>query len=200
MAELLSAQTALMAWVSAFPVTATAVYFICFVAVSALCLPGAAPLLLIGGACFGLGWCTLLANTASALGALLAMSATRFWLKEKLLARFSKPVERVHRVLQQGQFSVLLGLRLAPVIPYPVLNIALGFTNVKAGVFFWSSFLGMLPGTFLYVNAGAQLASVQSLDDILSVSIVASLCALALLPYALQKLLLKSGWLSPASP
>jgi len=197
-AELLTAQLALMQWVAAFPVTATLLYFVCFVAVSALCLPGAAPLMLIGGACFGLTWCTLLANTASALGALLAMLATRLWLKEKLLLRFAKPIDRLHALLKQGRLSVLLGLRLAPAIPYPVLNIALAFTDVKAGLFFWSSFLGMLPGTFLYVNAGSQLGRIQSLNDVFTTPVVASLFALALLPYALQKLLTRLGWITAA--
>ncbi len=189
-----------MRWVAEFPVAATALYFLCFVFVSALCLPGAAPLMLIGGACFGLAWCTLLANAASSLGALLTMLATRRWLQEKLPLRFSRPIARVQQLLSKDRLSILLGLRLAPAIPYPVLNIALAFTDVKAGLFFWTSFIGMLPGTFLYVNAGAQLGRIQNTGDIFSAPVLVSLFALALLPYALRKLLMHLGWTAAASP
>jgi uncharacterized membrane protein YdjX (TVP38/TMEM64 family) len=149
---------------------------------SAACLPGAWVLLLLAGACFGLGWGTLLANTACTCGAGLAFLASRHWLAQWVRPRYAQHMQSLEQKVQHAPALALLTLRLAPVIPYPVLNLLAGLLPLRMRTFVWTGFVGMLPGTLAYVNAGTQLSHVQSLDDLFSASVLFSIAALALLP------------------
>lgn len=166
------------------PVGLTAAYFGVFVLVTACCLPGAGVLLLVSGAAFGVVVGSLLGVLASSVGATLTLLAVRRWVAPAVEARFAHRLPALRAaVLQDGPWLVL-SLRLAPVIPFVPLNLMAGVVPIRAWTFFWVSTLGMLPSTVVYVLAGAQLATVQSMGEVLSLPVLGSLSLLALLPWA----------------
>ncbi len=168
------------------PVLVTLIWCAAFVVISALCLPGAGVLLLLGGALFGLGWGTLLGTLASAAGATLTLLAVRHGLRQRVAQRFGPQVQALDAALATRGTGYLFSLRLLPVVPYVAVNLMAGLTRFPARTFAWVSALGMAPGTAVYVNAGQQLGQLQSLAGLWSAPIVGSLALLAALPLALQ--------------
>ncbi len=158
-----SAQAAFLAYYAAYPVLVGLGYFAVFTLMTALCLPGAAPLMLLGGASFGLAWGSVLATLASTTGASLTMLAARHLLRQRVESRFAERLDRLNQGLQRQGPLYLLSLRLLPVIPFVPLNLASGLTRLPLWTFFWVSALGMLPGTALYVLAGTQVHRVADL-------------------------------------
>ncbi len=140
----------------------------------------------------GLCWGTVLSALASATGALLTMQAARYWFRERVARRFSGPLRTLERGLARHEVNYLLSLRVAPVIPYMVLNLLAGLTHIRRRTFFWTSLVGMLPGTALYVNAGVHLSTVRSIEQLFSPVVMASLLMLALLPWLMERLLHKT--------
>ncbi len=173
-------QATLLAW----PLLATTGYVLVFTLLTALCLPGAAVLLLLAGACFGLTWGCVIGTFASSAGATLTMLAARHWLRERVEGRFSQALGRLNQGLAMDGAWYLLSLRLLPVIPFVIVNLASGLTRLPASTFLWVSALGMLPGTAVYVNAGVHLAEVRSLDGLLDSRTLVALALLAVLPLA----------------
>src|SRR3989338_2036130 len=138
-------------------------YFLVYIAVTALSLPGATIVTLAGGAIFGLGWGLLIVSFASSIGATLAFLTARFLLRDSVQARFGQRLAEMDKGIQKdGAFS-LFTLRLIPVVPFFVINLLMGLTQMKAWTFYWVSQLGMLAGTAVYVNAGTQLGQLDSL-------------------------------------
>ena len=171
------------------PVFVTLVYFAVYVAVTALSLPGAAIMTLAGGAIFGLLWGTLVVSLASTLGATLAMLTARYLLRDSIQQRFGRRLDEVNKgIAKEGAFY-LFTLRLIPVIPFFALNLLMGLTRMKTWTFFWVSQLGMLAGTVAYVNAGTQIARIDSLKSILSPGLIGSFVLLGLLPLLVNKVL-----------
>jgi len=181
-AALKSARAMLEAEVSAQPVWAGAVFFACYLAVAALSIPGAAVLTLAGGALFGLGWGLVLVSFASSLGGLLAFLASRYLLRDVLRKRFGSALASVDEAVRRDGSAYLLALRLLPVFPFWLINVLMGLTPMTALRFYAVSQLGMLAGTAVYVNAGTQLAAIESPDAIMSPTLLGSLVALAAFP------------------
>lgn len=175
-------QTALKAWRSAHPILAAASYFTLYVAVVALSLPLAAVLSLAGGAVFGLVWGALLVSFAASLGSTLAFLVARFVLRDFVRQRFGDRLQAIDRGLARDGIFYLFALRLVPVFPLFVINLAMGLTAMPARTFYWVSQLGMLPGTIVYVNAGTQLAKINSLADILSPQVLGAFALLGVFP------------------
>lgn len=171
------------------PLRVTLAYAAVYVLVTALSLPGAAILTLAGGAVFGLVWGTLVVSVASTVGATLAMLAARTVLRDSIQARFGRQLAEVNARLDKEGAFYLFTLRLLPVMPFFVLNLLMGLTRMRIWTYVWVSQLGMLAGTVAYVNAGTQLAQIESLQGILSPALLASFATLGLLPLALKKLL-----------
>ncbi|HYF21188.1 MAG TPA: FAD-dependent oxidoreductase [Ramlibacter sp.] len=165
------------------PVAVPAGFFAVYVLAAALSIPGAAILTLAAGALFGLAWGTVLVSFASSVGALLAFLGARFVLREAVRARFGARLRDFDRGVERDGAMYLLTLRLVPLVPFFVVNLAMGLTRIRAWTFYWVSQLGMLAATLVYVNAGTQLAQLQSLGGILSPAIVGSLVLLAALPW-----------------
>ncbi|WP_370263717.1 TVP38/TMEM64 family protein [Limnobacter sp.] len=187
-ADVLQAQQALQGYFEEQPVMATTLYFLAFMGVTALCLPGASLMMLVGAGCMGFGLCTVLSTLASAVGALLTMLATRHLFRGAVERRFHSPLQKLNKGLEKNAVVTMLSLRLAPVIPFVLFNMLAGMTRTKPWTFLWTSVLGMLPGTVLYVNAGHQISEVRSLQDVFSAEVMLSLSALALLPWLLHRL------------
>ncbi|HEX9182454.1 MAG TPA: FAD-dependent oxidoreductase [Burkholderiales bacterium] len=182
--ELRARQDELRQYHAAHPWQAALGYFLVYVAVTGLSLPGAAVLTLFGGAIFGLAWGTLIVSFASSIGATLAFLASRFLLRDWVQAKFGARLRAVNEgVAKEGAFY-LFALRLVPAFPFVLINLAMGLTPIRTWTFYWVSQLGMLAGTLVYVYAGAQLAEFR-----LSFGLVAAFTLLGLFPLAAKKAL-----------
>ena len=175
-------QAAIAAYRADHPLAAVAAYFALYVAVTALSLPGAALMTLAGGAVFGLLWGTLIVSFASSIGATLAFLASRFLLRDWVMARFGQRLEAIDAGVRKEGAFYLFTLRLVPVFPFFLVNLLLGLTAMKARTFYWVSQLGMLAGTAVYVNAGTQLARIDSLAGIVSPGLLLSFALLGVFP------------------
>lgn len=158
------------------------IFFLIYVAVTGLSLPGAAVMTLLGGALFGLAFGLLLVSFASTIGATLAFLASRVLFRDTVQRRFGDSLRAVNRGVERDGSFYLFGLRLVPVFPFFVINLVMGLTPMKTLRFYWVSQLGMLPGTFVYVNAGTQLGQVDSLGGIVSAELIGSFALLAVFP------------------
>ncbi|MDO9293223.1 MAG: VTT domain-containing protein, partial [Hydrogenophaga sp.] len=164
-------------------------YFLVYIAVTALSLPGATIVTLAGGAIFGLGWGLLIVSFASSIGATLAFLTARFLLRDSVQARFGQRLADVDKGIQKDGAFYLFTLRLIPVVPFFVINLLMGLTQMKAWTFYWVSQLGMLAGTAVYVNAGTQLGQIDSLQGILSPGLLGSFVLLGLFPLIARKVI-----------
>lgn len=178
-----SQQDSLQSWVENNRFSAIAAFMLIYIVVTALSLPGAVVMTLMGGAVFGLVTGLFLVSFASAIGATLAFLISRYLLREPLTNKFSRYIDPINRGIEKDGISYLFTLRLVPLFPFFVINAVMGMTRMKAGTFYWVSQLGMLPGTAVFVNAGTQLAAIEKPGDILSPSLILSFCLLGIFPW-----------------
>ncbi len=176
-------QAAIEAYRNAHPFLAALWYGLIYIAVTALSLPGAAVMTLAGGAVFGLLWGTVIVSFASSIGATLAFLVARFVLRDWVRQHFGDRLQAIDDGIRRDGPFYLFTLRLVPVFPFFVINLAMGLTAMPARTFYWVSQVGMLPGTIVYVNAGTQLARIESLGDILSPALLGSFALLGLFPW-----------------
>ena len=139
-------------------------------------------LTLAAGAVFGVGLGTLIVSFASAIGASLAFLSSRFVLRDWVKARFGQRIAAIDRGIAKEGALYLLTLRLIPAFPFFLINLAMGLTTMRLGTYFIVSQIGMLPGTLVFVNAGTQLAAIDSTSDILSPALIGSFVLLGLFP------------------
>ena len=163
-------------------------YFAIYVAVTALSLPGAVIMTLAGGAIFGLWVGTLVVSFASTMGATLAFLASRYVLRDMVQARFGARIAEIDKGIEKDGAFYLFTLRLVPLVPFFVINLAMGLTRMRVAVFNGVSQLGMLAGTLVFVNAGTQLAKIESLRGILSPGLIGSFVLLGLFPLIAKKI------------
>lgn len=189
LSHLQASRAELLALYAASPVMVLAGFFAAYVAVTALSLPGAVIMTLAAGALFGLGVGTVLVSFASSLGATLAFLAARHVMADWVEKRFGDRLKSIHQGVEKSGARFLFTLRLVPLFPFMLINLVMGLTRMPSLRFYWVSQLGMLPGTLLYVNAGTQLATVDSLSKILDFDVVASIAVLALFPFLAQWLM-----------
>ncbi len=189
LAAIKSRQADLEAWRAGQPLWAALIYFAAYIAVTALSLPGAAVMTLAGGAIFGLGWGLLLVSFASSIGATLAFLASRWLLGTWVQTRFGDRLKALNAGVDKDGAFYLFTLRLVPVFPFFVINLAMGLTRLRPWTFYWVSQLGMLAGTVVYVNAGTQLAQIRSLSGIVSPGLLGSLVLLGVFPLIARKLI-----------
>ena len=175
-------QAELTALVERRPLLTIGGFFLFYVAVTALSLPGAAIMTLAAGAIFGLWLGTLIVSFASAIGASLAFLSSRYILRDWVKARFGKRVAAIDRGIERDGAFYLLTLRLIPAFPFFLINLAMGLTAMRLAAFYLVSQVGMLPGTLVFVNAGTQLAAIGSTRDILSPALIGSFVLLGLFP------------------
>ncbi len=157
-------------------------FLLVYVAVTALSLPGAAIMTLAAGAIFGLVLGTVVVSFASAIGASLAFLSSRYLLRDWVKARFGKKAAAIDRGMDKDGIFYLLTLRLIPAFPFFLINLAMGLTSIRLVTFYVVSQIGMLLGTIVFVNAGTQLAAVESAGDILSPALIGSFVLLGLFP------------------
>ncbi|EAQ63607.1 Pyruvate/2-oxoglutarate dehydrogenase complex dihydrolipoamidedehydrogenase (E3) component and related enzyme [Marinomonas sp. MED121] len=162
-------------------------FFIGYILITALSLPGAAILTLAAGAIFGLYQGLLIASFASSIGATLAFLASRYLFKEAVQAKFSNQLKAFNKGIEKDGAFYLFTLRLVPAFPFFVINLLMGLTPIKTKTYYLVSQIGMLAGTAVFVNAGTQLAKIDSLSGILSFDLFLSFALLGVLPIAAKK-------------
>ena len=179
-----ASQEDIVAAKDANPVLYISGFFLLYVAVTGLSIPGAAIMTLIAGALFGVLIGTIIVCFASTLGATLAFLSARFVLRDWVQGKFGERLRAIDEGLEKDGAFYLFMLRLIPVFPFFVINLLMGLTRIKTRTFFWVSQLGMLPATIVFVNAGTQISRIESTAGLLSPTLIASFVALALFPWA----------------
>ena len=181
-------QARLAARFASRPAETASVFSLVYVAVAALALPGAALLTLAAGAIFGLGWGTLLVSFASSIGATLSFLLSRFVLRDWIRRRYAARLDTIDRGVEKEGAFYLFTLRLIPAVPFFVVNVLMGLTALRTRTFYWVSQLGMLAGTLVYVNAGTQLARIDSPRGILSPGLIGAFVLLGIFPLLAKRL------------
>jgi len=196
----LEQKSAIEAWRAAHPLWAALAFVALYVAVTALSLPGAALMTLVGGALFGLAVGTVLVSFASSIGATLSFLAARFLLRDWVQQRFGDRLDAINEGMRREGAFYLFALRLVPLFPFFVINLVMGLTSIAARTFYWVSQLGMLPGTLVYVYAGTQLGKFR-----ISAGLIVAFVALGLFPLVARRALdaikarrVYAGWPRPA--
>ena len=169
------------------PVRTIGLYTAIYIVSTALSLPGAVFLTLLGGALFGLVTGTIIISFASTIGATLAFLAARFILKDYVQTRFKKQLKMINEGVEKEGAFYLFTLRLIPLFPFFLINLVMGLTPIKTFAFFWISQLGMFGGTIVYVFAGTRLAAIQSLKDIVGPEIIIAFVLLGIFPLIAKK-------------
>ena len=164
------------------PATVLAAYFFAYVAITGLSLPGAAIMTLAGGAVFGLLWGTVVVSFASTLGATVAFVVSRYILRDGIQRRYGDRLRTINAGVERDGGFYLFTMRLVPAFPFFVINLVMGLTPMRTLTFAWVSQVGMLPGTVVYVNAGTQLGRIESLQGILSPTLIGSFVLLGVFP------------------
>ncbi len=199
-----SQQDSVAALVSSQPLLTAGIFFVVYVMVTALSFPGAAVLTLAAGAIFGLAWGVLLVSFASSVGATLAFWISRFLLRDWVQARFGDRLKAINDGVRSEGGFYLFTLRLVPAFPFFVINLVMGLTPLSSWTFYWVSQLGMLAGTIVFVNAGTQLAHIESLSGILSPALIFSFVLLGIFPLIAKRIVdivkaqkVYTGWSRP---
>jgi len=181
-------------------------FFAIYITVTALSLPGAAIMTLAAGAIFGLWQGLLIASFASSIGALFAFWVARFVARDSIKRKFPEKIASIDKGIEREGAFYLFTLRLVPLFPFFVINLAMGLTSLKSFTFYWVSQIGMLAGTAVYVNAGTQLAQLDSLSGILSFGMIMSFALLGIFPLIakwivniIQRKRVYKGWDKPKS-
>lgn len=191
--QLAAREMALRVWYQENPLLAVTIAGLIYLAVASLSIPVGTPLTLLYGWLFGMPLAIVLVNCMSTAGAVLAFWSSRYifrdlvegWLGTRLIA-----VER--RVQQDGAFY-LLALRLIPVVPFFVVNLAMGLTRIRTRTFWWVSQIGMLPATCVYVSVGASVPTLeviveQGVQSLVSWKLLVALAALGCMPLLMKKM------------
>jgi uncharacterized membrane protein YdjX (TVP38/TMEM64 family) len=181
-------QAEIIAAKDANPLLYVAGFFLLYVAVTGLSIPGAAIMSLVAGALFGLVLGTIIVSFASTIGATLAFLSSRYLLRDWVQGKFGERLRAIDDGLAKDGAFYLFTLRLIPVFPFFVINLLMGLTRIKTWTFFWVSQLGMLAATVVFVNAGTQISQIESTSGLLSPTLIGSFVALALFPWAAKAL------------
>ena len=174
---------------AAHPVALILAYFTLYVFMVSLSVPGAVILTIAAGALFGLVIGTLLVSFASSLGATVACAAARYVLRDWVVARLSGRAGWISEGIEREGAFYLFTLRLIPLFPFWMINLAMGLTKMPLFTYYWVSQVGALPGTIVYVNAGREVGRIDRLSGILSPGLIASFVLVGLFPICAKKLM-----------
>jgi len=163
-------------------------FFAIYVAATSLSLPVAAILTAVGGALFGRWLGTGIVSLAATVGSTVAFLSSRYLLRDIVQRRFGDRLGPVNRGVEKDGAYYLFTLRLVPVVPFFLINLGMGLTRLRVVTFAATSWLGMLPGSFLFVNAGTELANVDSPAGLVSWQVLGSLALLGVVPLLIRRL------------
>lgn len=176
-------QAKISSYVSENRIAAMLIFFLIYILVTGLSLPGALIMTLVAGALFGLLWGTVLVSFASSIGASLAFIISRTLLHDFIQERYKKRLKVINEGVRKDGAFYLFTLRLIPIFPFFIINVVMALTPIRLLTFYLVSQVGMLPGTLVYVNAGTQLAQIDSISSILSPGLLTAFVLLGLFPY-----------------
>ncbi|WP_337163166.1 TVP38/TMEM64 family protein [Vibrio fluvialis] len=179
-------QALLSGYIAEHLLAAALIYFVSYVLITAFSIPGAAVVTLLGAALFGFGLSLLLVSFASTIGATLAFLSSRYLLRDWVQQRFGDKLNAINQGVERDGAFYLLSLRLIPVFPFFLINLLMGLSPINVARYYWVSQLGMLPGTAVYLNAGTQLAQIDSLSGIVSPSVLLSFALLGVFPLLMK--------------
>jgi len=182
-----SQQAEIEDYYSAQPLVTVALFFLIYVVVTGLSLPGAAIMTLIAGAIFGVFTGTIIVSFASTLGATIAFLVSRYLLRDSIQRQFGDKLKTINEGIEKDGAFYLFTLRLVPAFPFFVINLLMGLTPIRTVTYFLVSQVGMLAGTVVYVNAGTQIAKIESLSGILSPALIISFVLLGIFPLVAKK-------------
>ena len=185
----LTQRDAILEYQAANPYQSALSFFALYVAITAFSLPAATLITLAAGAIFGLWQGVLLVSFASTIGASLAFLMARTLFRDSVQEKFKSSFEKINSGVEREGAFYLFGLRLVPIFPFVAVNLLMGLTNIRLRQYFWVSQIGMLPGTIVYVNAGTQLAELDSLAGIASPAMLLSFAALGIFPIIAKRAL-----------
>lgn len=174
---------------SRYPVFCIVGFFCFYVFYTSFSLPGAVLLTLVAGFIFDLLLGVVIVSLGSTIGAGFAFLISRFLLKNYIQKKFQVHLKKINQGFQKDGAFYVFSLRLIPIVPFFVVNSVMGLTSISFKKYILASFVGMLPGTIVYVNAGRQLALIESIKGIVSLPLILSFCFLALLPWIFKWLL-----------
>ncbi len=172
-----------------YPFGSVLAFIAIYIGVTASMLPGALVLTLLGGAIFGFALGTLSALIAATIGATIAFLLARYLFRDLVENRMGERLSAIQENFRKEGALYLFSMRLVPVFPFFVINLLMGLTPIRVSTFAIASFIGMAPGSMVFVNAGAQLGQLQSLQGLLSPTMIVSFLLLALFPYVAKFLL-----------
>lgn len=171
------------------PLMVLGAYALIYIAVTTLSLPGSAVMTLAGGGLFGLVAGTIVVSFASTIGATCACLVARYLLRDWVQNRFGDKLTKINEGMSREGGFYLFSLRLVPIFPYFIVNLVMALTTIRMTTYYWVTQIGMLPATLVFINAGRELARLESLSGILSPRLLLSFALLGLLPLAAKKLL-----------
>lgn len=179
----------LESWRSAQPLLTAAAFFGVYVLVTSLSVPGATFLTIAAGAIFGLLWGAILVSFASTLGATVAFLSSRYLFRDALQKKYGARLKTMNAGIAKDGAFYLFTLRVVPLFPFFVINLMMGLTPLRTWTYYWATQLGTLPATLIYVNAGTQLAQLESPSDILSLELLGAFVLLGLFPLIAKKII-----------
>lgn len=178
-----SQQAQIVAAKDANPLLYMGGFFLIYVVVTALSLPGAAIMTLVAGALFGLVAGTIIVSFASTMGATLAFLSARFLLRDWVQSKFGERLKAIDDGIAKDGAFYLFTIRLIPLFPFFVVNLLMGLTRIKTPTYYWVSQIGMLPATVVFVNAGTQISKIESTAGLLSPALIGSFVLLGIFPW-----------------
>lgn len=176
-------------WATRNPLVAVAAFFAVYTVATALPLPVLTLMSLLAGALFGRVGGTAVAALGYTAGVTAAFLAARWLLRDYVRRSAGAWLEQIERGVARDGAFYLLTLRLMPSIPFFLVNVLMALTPIRTRTYALVSWLGVLPMTFLFAGVGTELAALQSPADVLSLPVVASLAALAVVPLVVRKCL-----------
>jgi len=171
------------AWRDQAPLQSAVLFFLAYFAVTAFSLPAGTLMTLTAGCLFGFLEGLVIVSFASSIGALVSFLAARYFLRDSVRSRFGEWFNGIYGGIARDGAYYLFTLRLIPIFPFFAINLVMGLTPLPAWTFYWVSQIGMLAGSAVYVNAGTQIAGLDSLSGILSPSLLASFALIGLFPW-----------------
>jgi uncharacterized membrane protein YdjX (TVP38/TMEM64 family) len=168
-----------------------AIFLAIYILQTALSLPGAIVLSVAAGAVFGVAMGTIYVNIGATVGAALAFLVARYLFRDFIQKKFGPRLEKMNRELEERGLNYLLFLRLVPLFPFFLINLGASLTKLPLRTFFIGTMIGIIPGSFVFCNAGASLATINSLSEVASPRVLGSFALLglfALIPVIYQKI------------
>ncbi|MBS0653300.1 MAG: TVP38/TMEM64 family protein [Verrucomicrobia bacterium] len=187
----------LLLYVSKHPISAPVIFIMVYIIATALSIPGGIFLSLLGGFLFPVPLSTLYVVIGATIGATLLFLSARSALGERLFQKAGPLLKKMEKGFKENAVSYLLFLRFVPLFPFWLVNLAPAFFNVKLRTFIWTTFVGILPGAYVFTQAGEGLGAIfqsqggLSLDAIFNLKIKIALIALgifALIPIVVKKI------------